>query len=134
MAAGAPRAILVLYMGAPYESDLLATLLRLVEAALDRGHRLVVWTCGGATTVTQRTLGPAKPRNPLAVAQRYPSTARLVKALVDKGAGRLRWYVCRQCLEERGAVEQMAEVTVKAPFHFLPCLDEADVCLSVGVK
>lgn len=134
MADGAPRAILVLYMGAPYESDLATTVLRLVDAALDRGHRLTVWTCGGATTLTQRSLGAAKPRNPMALADRHPTTARLVAALVSKGAGRLRWLVCRQCSEERGALAQIAEVAVQAPFRFLPCVREADVCLSVGVK
>jgi sulfur relay (sulfurtransferase) complex TusBCD TusD component (DsrE family) len=125
---------LLLVMGPPYESDLTTTLLRLVEAALGAGHRIVVWTCGGATALTQRTLGASKPRNPMRPADRHPSTSRLVAGLVNRSGGALRWYVCRQCMDERGATAQIAEVVVQPPFRFLPCLEEADVCLSLGVK
>jgi hypothetical protein len=128
------RDLLLLLLGSPYESDLTTTLLRLVESALGRGHRLVVWACGGATALTVRTMGQGKPRNPLRPGVRYPSTARLVGALVGGSEGRLRWYVCRQCMEERGATAQIAEVKVQPAFSFLPCLESADVCLSLGVK
>jgi hypothetical protein len=128
------RRLLLVVMGSPFESDLTTTLLRLVEAALAQGHRLVVWTCGGATALTLRTMGRSKPRNPLRPEARYPSTARLIGGLVSRGEGRLRWYVCRQCLEERGATVQIPEVQIRPPFRFLPCLEEADVCLSLGIK
>lgn len=128
------RDVLLLLLGSPYESDLTTTLMRLVESALGQGHRLVVWACGGATALTVKTMGRSKPRNPLRPGVHYPSTARIVGALVAGSEGRLRWYVCRQCMEERGATAQIAGVKVQPPFCFLPCLEEADVCLSLGIK
>lgn len=128
----APRdqqTLLFVLVGAPFESDMLATLFRVVEEALVQGHKVVVWACGYATAVTLRTLGERKPRNPFQWDADYPSTARLVCELWRRGEGRLEWLVCRQCLEERGATEQIDEVKVQAPFRVLDYLQSADVRL-----
>jgi sulfur relay (sulfurtransferase) complex TusBCD TusD component (DsrE family) len=129
-----PRTIFLVVMGAPYESELTTSLFRLVDAALDQQHRVLVWTCGGATTLTMRSLGDRKPRNPLDLDAEYPSTARLIRAMLARGAGRLEWYICRQCMEERGASEQVDEVKIQPPFRFLRYLEQADVCMIMGVK
>lgn len=126
-------------MGAPYESELCTTLLRLVDAALRQGHPVTVWTCGGATTLTLRSLGDTKPRNlfDLGTERRdatYPSTAALVTALLTMAEGRLQWLVCRHCMEERGATDQISGVVVKPPLRFLHYRDQADTALILGVK
>ncbi len=134
-----PSSIFIGVMGAPYESELSTTVLRLVDAAIAQGHHIVIWTCGGATSLTQRTLGVSKPRNlleltPGKTATYYPSTAALIQGLLFTGKGRLRWYVCRHCMEERGTTDQIAEVEVKSPFRFLHHLEQADKAMILGVK
>ncbi len=49
-------------MGAPYQSEMTASVFRLVDAALAAGHTVTVWTCGGATTLTRAALDANKPR------------------------------------------------------------------------
>jgi hypothetical protein len=133
------RSIFLGIMGAPYESELTTTLLRLVGEALRQGHRVLVYACGGATALTLRGLGESKPRSlhppDVAAGQRdYPTTARLVGSLLTAGNGRLRWYVCSPCLEERGALDQMEGVIVHTPFRLVQCMARADVALFMGVK
>ncbi len=129
MATVPPRSILLVLLGAPFESDMLATLFRLVEEALAQGHAVKVWACGYATTITLRSLGERKPRNLLRLDDDHPSTMRLVRGLLQQHAGQLAWFVCRQCLEERGATEQMAEVTIQAPYRILDYIQRVDVSL-----
>lgn len=126
-------------MGAPYESELTTTLLRLVGEALRQGHRVLVYACGGATGLTLQSLGENKPSSlhPSRVVpdqSDYPTTARLVRSLLTSGDGRLRWYVCAPCLEERGALDQMDGVFIHTPFRLVQCLARADVALVMGVK
>jgi sulfur relay (sulfurtransferase) complex TusBCD TusD component (DsrE family) len=126
-------------MGAPYESDLTTSLFRMVAETLEQGHRATVWACGGSTTLTLTTLDRVKPANLLDLAFSrgdilYPTTAAMVRALLESGAGRLAWMICRHCMEERGAIDQMPEVKVQAPFQFRALMDRADVALILGVK
>lgn len=136
MALGAaPERVLFLAMiGAPYESDTTTTLLRMADAAVAARHRVSVWTCGFATTLTLATLGDSKPRNLLSWDERFPSTAALVTALLDAAAGRLEWLVCRYCMEERGATAQIDGVAVRPPYEFVDRLLAADASLVMGLK
>jgi len=133
------RSIFLGIMGAPYESELTTTLLRLLGEALRQGHRILVYACGGATTLTLRGLGDAKPASlrlsgVVPDEGDYPTTARLIRSLLNAAEGRLQWYVCAPCLEERGAVDQMDGVTIHTPFRLVQCLARADVALVMGVK
>ena len=126
-------------MGNPYESELTTSLLRLVAEAVNEGHDVAVWTCGGATTITRNALGEIKPRNVLDVLagcsdRTYASTAALVRSLVQRSNGRLQWYVCRHCAEERGALDQIAEARIQAPLRFAHHLEAATVPVIMGVK
>jgi sulfur relay (sulfurtransferase) complex TusBCD TusD component (DsrE family) len=126
-------------MGAPYESELSTTVLRMVDVALRQDHRVTVWTCGGATTLTLQSLTDSKPENLLdfLTGRRdasYRSTAALVAGLLGMSEGRLRWLVCRHCMTERGAHEQMPGVKITSAFNFLRYLNEADISMVMGVK
>lgn len=126
-------------MGAPYESELSTTLFRMIDEALRQGHHVSVWTCGGATTLTQSSLGEEKPRNlmDLVTGRRdaiYPTTAALVRGFLTGAGGRLEWRVCRHCADERGAGPHVEGVSVASPFRFLSQMERADVALVLGVK
>jgi sulfur relay (sulfurtransferase) complex TusBCD TusD component (DsrE family) len=118
----------------PYVSDTVCTVLRLVEAALAQGHQVVVWACWGATYLTMDTLTERKPRNFLRVGSDYPSTSLLIQALLGRYADRLQWFVCRHCMEERGATHQIKQVKVKPPLRYLQYHQQADVRLMIGSR
>lgn len=125
--------------GAPYESELFTSVLRITNAALQKGHRVTVWTCGGATTLTQSSLGLFKRRNVLIFGtgskdKNYPTTATLVGKLIGLYPDQLTWLVCRQCMEERGVVEHIASVKVVSPGRFLHYLMAADSSIIMGKK
>jgi hypothetical protein len=123
-------------MGTPFQSELITSLFRLIEAALRKGVVVTVWTCGYGTALTQATL--VRPPDPIArpenAVARHHSTAELVQALFRKYPSQLRWYVCRYCMEERGAVAQIPEVEIQIPFSFNTYLNIADKSLVLGVK
>jgi sulfur relay (sulfurtransferase) complex TusBCD TusD component (DsrE family) len=133
------KSLFIGVMGAPYESELSTTVVRMVDEALRQCRRVTVWTCGGATSLTLRALGDSKPRNLLDLAtgrtdMHYHSTAALAGELLEMSEGRLQWLVCRHCMEERGAIDQMSGVKIVSAFKFLHHLDQADVSMVMGVK
>lgn len=136
-AAPAPAAerrydLLLVIMGAPHTSDMTTTVLRLIQAMLDRGGRVQVWTCGYATMLTHRALGEIKPRNLIDWSTESPSTAGLIGGMLAASGGRLRWCVCRFCNDERGAGEHIEGVLVRTPFKFSEHVFESARTLFVG--
>jgi len=120
-------------MGTPYQTDLVTSLLRLTEASLRQGVYVTVWTCGYATMLTQLTL--VRPHDPaVRPGDPHPTTAGLVQRLIETYPNQLSWYVCRYCMEERGAVDQIPEVEVKIPFSFNTYMTIADKAVVLGVK
>ncbi|MDC8758936.1 DsrE family protein [Janthinobacterium fluminis] len=124
-------------MGAPFQSDTVTSLFRMVESALSQGHNVTVWNCGYATGLSQTTL--VRPRDffaPPDSAASNPNTAEMVQALFRRypDEGRFEWLVCRYCMEERGTVHQIEQAKVKIPFSFQHYLSAADVSLVLGVK
>jgi len=113
-----PADVLLVLMGAPHTCDMVTSSLRLTQALLGRGGRVQVWTCGYATTLTHASLGENKPRNVVDWSRDYPSSATLVRELLTGSQGRLSWYSCRFCAEERGAAEQIPQIRVRPPFKF----------------
>lgn len=131
-----PLSLFIGLMGTPYQSDLTTSLFRLTDEALRQGHQVTVWTCGYGTGLTQSTL--VRPPDALAPAEAaevaHPSTADLVQGLFRTYPEQLRWYVCRYCMEERGAVAQIPQVEIKIPYSFNTYLTLADQGLVLGVK
>ncbi|AQA14523.1 hypothetical protein HUF15_36935 [Streptomyces samsunensis] len=129
-----PRSdVLLTVMGAPYENDLLTSVLRLSQAMLEGGATVQIWACGYATMLTQRGLGDSKPRNLAAWEVDHPSTSLLVREMLLAFPDRLRWYACRFCSDDRGAVDHIPEVPVRAPARFAEHVAAADKTLYLGV-
>lgn len=125
--------VLITLMGTPHESDRTTSALRLVQALLERGCAVQVWTCGNATLLTQRALGDDKPRNLADWNGVYPSTAALVKDMLETFPGRLYWYGCRFCSDDRGAADHLPHVVVRPPAGYAANVAAADRTLLVGV-
>ncbi|AQW51054.1 MULTISPECIES: DsrE family protein [Streptomyces] len=125
--------VLLNLFGAPHQTDLVTSALRLASALLARGARVQIWTCGDATRLTGAALGENKPRDYTDLGREHPSTARVVRELIEDHPDRLYWYVCRYCAEERGAADQIPQVRTRAPFVFAEHVNAADKSLLMGV-
>ena len=125
--------VLMILMGAPHADDLVTSALRLVQAMLDAGGRVAVWTCGYATLLTQSSLGAAKPRNLADWERSYPSTAELVRDMLDTHPDRLHWYGCRFCSDDRGVVEHLPQVVLRPPAGYAANVAAAGKSVLVGV-
>ncbi|MEU0088764.1 hypothetical protein [Streptomyces sp. NPDC006274] len=125
--------VLITLMGAPHGSDRVTTALRLTQALLERGASVQVWTCGYATLLTQRALGPDKPRNLADWNRDHPSTAALAEELLNAFPGRLYWYGCRFCSDDRGAAEHLPQVVLRPPAGYAANVAAAAKTVLVGV-
>ncbi|MFE0106742.1 hypothetical protein [Streptomyces sp. NPDC059009] len=125
--------VLITLMGAPHASDRVTSALRLTQALLERGATVQVWTCGYATLLTQRGLGPDKPRNLADWNRTHPSTAALAEELLTAFPDRLYWYGCRFCSDDRGAVDHLPQVVLRPPAGYAANVAAADKTLMLGV-
>lgn len=121
-------------IGAPYESDVFTTAMRLTDEAVRQGHLVTVWTCGYSTALTTAAVGADKPRDLADWNARYPSTAALAAHLLAWADGRLTWLVCRYCAQERGTLDQMAGVRIRPASEFRERYAAADAALVLGLK
>ncbi|HZN18973.1 MAG TPA: hypothetical protein VFB84_12490 [Micromonosporaceae bacterium] len=126
--------VLLKVLGGPYRSELVGTAFRLTQALLDCGATVQVWACGDATGLTSTALGDTLPVNLLDRDRSYPSTAALVRALVTGHPGRLSWYACRFCCQERGRSAQIAQVRMRPPARFWEHVDAAGKVLVLGAS
>lgn len=123
-------------MGAPYSRDWALPFFRLLTDVLERGTDVVVWTCGNATTMTSQHM--QRDGDPIhsdcvshSCSHTLPDMAReLLHAYPDT----LRWYICKYCMEERGAVNHIDGVEIKLPFSFDTYVHLADQSLVFGKK
>ncbi|MFD9375454.1 hypothetical protein ACFWBH_07915 [Streptomyces sp. NPDC059999] len=125
--------VLITLMGAPHASDQVTSALRLTQALLERGATVQVWTCGYATLLTQRALGRDKPRDLADWNREHPSTATLAEELLTAYEGRLYWYGCRFCSDDRGAVDHLPQVVLRPPGGYAANVAAADKTLLLGV-
>lgn len=124
--------VLLKVLGAPHQTELVCSLLRLAEALLERGATVQVWTCAGATALTRA--GPdGKPAYRVDRDVDYPSTTRLVRELLATAPDRISWYACRFCCTDRGAAEQIPEVRVRPAGRFWEHVLAADKTVVLGV-
>lgn len=125
--------VLLTVMGAPHESDLITSVLRLAQSLLDGGATVQIWACGYATMLTQAGLGDSKPRNLAEWSTPYPSMAAVVQDMLAAFPDRLHWYACRFCSDDRGAVAHIEQVPTRAPAKFADHVAAAGKTLYLGV-
>ena len=87
------KTITISIMDSPYESATSTTAMRIVDAALRKGHKVNVFAYEGAVSLTLKEQAPHP--NPVkgtsVEEQDHPTTAKFVEGLFKKSNGRLAW-------------------------------------------
>ena len=102
------KTLTVMIMDPPYESGSTATALRLIDAAIRKGHNVNVFAFEGAVGLALAgQKAHANPVHGTSVAEEnHPTTKAFVASLFEVAAERgvtLDWANCGFCVDERGA-------------------------------
>lgn len=126
-------------MDAPYESANSTTALRIVNAALGKGHHVTVFAYEGAVSLTMKAQQPhPNPAKGTSVEQeQHPTTKEWVSSLFDlakeKGV-KLDWINCGLCVDERGAGEWVEGPRRGGPKDFIDASSASDATLVIPTK
>ena len=137
MASG--KALTIAIMDAPYESSNSTTALRIVHAALEKGHNVNVFAYEGAVNLTMKAQqAHANPVKGTSVEQeQHPTTkdwvASLFKLASKKGV-KLDWVNCGLCVDERGAGDWIEGPRRGGPKDLLDASSASNATLVIPTK
>ena len=132
----AEKILTLALMDPPYESANTATAMRIIAAALRKGHRVNVFAYEGAVCLPLKDQAPhANPVKGTSVEEEdHPTTRKFVSALLESGGGRLTWVNCGLCVDERGAANAVEGVRRGGPADFLAMALESTNTLVIPTK
>jgi tRNA 2-thiouridine synthesizing protein D len=136
---GDKKTLAFLLMDAPYESARTTTALRLVDAALRRGHDVNVFCYEGAVGLAFARQAPhANAVHGRDLAQEdHPNPKDWVAALMaqaERTGGQFTWINCGLCVDERGVAETIPGVGRGGPVDFWKMAEAADNSLVIPTK
>ena len=132
----AGKTLTVAIMDPPYESANSTTALRIIQAALDKGHNVSVFAYEGAVNLTMKGQQPhPNPVKGTSVEQEeHPTTkdwiASLFRLARKKGV-KLEWVNCGLCVDERGAGDWIEGPRRGGPKDFLDASSASDATLVI---
>ncbi|HLQ31248.1 MAG TPA: DsrE family protein [Chloroflexota bacterium] len=137
MASG--KTLTISVMDPPYESATTTTVLRIVDAALRKGHNVNVFAYEGAVALPLKTQAPHP--NPVkgttVEEQRHPTTSGFISALFEAAqanGAKLDWVNCGLCVDERGATEWVDGVRRGGPGDFAKFAQESTNTVVIGTR
>jgi tRNA 2-thiouridine synthesizing protein D len=135
----ATKTLTLAIMDAPYESASSTTALRIVDAALRRGHAVNVFAYEGAVSLTMKAQQPhANPVKGTSVEQEeHPNPKDWVAALFELARQRdvkLDWINCGLCVDERGAGDWIEGPRRGGPKDFYELSRASHVTLVIPTK
>ena len=133
------KTLSLLLMDPPYESANSTTALRIIDAALRKGHDVNVFAFEGAVSLTMK--GQQAHPNPVhgtdCEKENHPLPRAFIAALFDlakeKGS-KLHWVNCGFCVDERGAGDWIDGPVRGGPPNFKAMLDESTTTLVIPTK
>ena len=131
------KTLTVLLMDPPFESANTTTALRIVEAALRKGHTVNVFAYEGAVSLTMQGQQPhPNPAHGKTVEEEHhPLTRDIVHGLLTSGGGeRLQWINCGLCVDERGAGDWIEGPRRGGPGDFWKWVTESDQTLVIPCR
>jgi tRNA 2-thiouridine synthesizing protein D len=126
-------------MDPPYEKAASTTALRIVDAALRRGHDVTVFAYEGAVNLTMKAQAPhANPVKGTSVEEEdHPTTREWVAALFQLAAQqgvKLDWINCGLCVDERGAGDWIEGPRRGSPKDLLDSAIQSNAVLVIPTK
>jgi tRNA 2-thiouridine synthesizing protein D len=130
------KTITVALMDPPYEKETTTTALRIVDAALRKGHSVNVFAYEGAVNLTMAEQAPhPNPAKGTTVEEEdHPTTKDWIAALFRTADGRLDWINCGLCVDERGAGNWIEGPRRGGPKDFVDWVEASDQTLIIPTK
>ena len=137
MASG--KTLTIAIMDAPYESANSTSALRIINAALEKGHNVNVFAYEGAVNLTMKAQQPhPNPVKGTSVEQeQHPTTKDWVASLFKLASTKdvkLDWVNCGLCVDERGAGDWIEGPRRGWPKDFLDASVASDATLVIPTK
>lgn len=129
------KTLTLLLMDPPYESENTTTALRIVDAAIRKGHKVRVFAYEGAVNLvmTQQKQHPNPVKNQDVAQADHPTTVRAIQAIFKKAGTNFEWISCGMCVDERGA-DFIPEAKRGAPKDFLEWVKTSDNTLVIATQ
>lgn len=133
------KTLTVLIMDPPYESPNTTTALRIIDAALRKGHNVNVFAYEGAVSLTMTGQKPhPNPVHGTSVEEeKHPTTKDLAAALFQLAADngvKLDWVNCGFCVDERGADQWISGPRRGGPPDFGAMVKGSDATILIPTK
>ena len=133
------KTLTIAIMDAPYESANSTSALRIINAALEKGHNVNVFAYEGAVNLTMRAQQPhPNPVKGTSVEQeQHPTTKDWVASLFKLASTKdvkLDWVNCGLCVDERGAGDWIEGPRRGGPKDFLDASMASDATLVIPTK
>lgn len=128
--------ITIALMDSPYESETTTTAMRIVDAALRKGHSVNVFAYEGAVSLSLKDQAqhPNPVKGTTVEQQDHPTTAKLIQGLFKIADGRLIWINCGMCVDERGATQWVEGPKRGGPGDFYKWTLESANTLVMGTR
>jgi tRNA 2-thiouridine synthesizing protein D len=135
----AKKSLTFVMMDAPFENARTVTGLRLLDAAIRRGHDVTVFAYEGAVALTFAKQAPhANAVHGRDLAQEdHPLPKDWVGALMEmaqRKGGRFDWINCGLCVDERGVGEAIAGAKRGSPADLWKAAEASDNTLVIGTR
>jgi len=133
------RTLTFALMDAPFESARTATAFRLIQAALERGHKVNVFAYEGAVALAfaRQTAHPNAVHGRDATQENHPLPRVWIEELMrlaQKKDASLTWINCGLCVDERGVNEAIAGVARGSPADFWRMAQESHNTLVIATR
>lgn len=121
-------------MDSPYESGTTTTALRIIDAAVRKGHRVNVFAYEGAVNLTMADQKPhPNPVKGTSVEdQHHPTTSEWVAGVLKTEL--VDWINCGLCVDERGAGNWIEGARRGGPPDLFKWSNESDNTLIIGTR
>ncbi len=121
-------------MDSPYESGTTTTALRIIDAAVRKGHRVNVFAYEGAVNLTMADQKPhPNPVKGTSVEdQHHPTTSEWVAGVLKTEL--VDWINCGLCVDERGAGNWIEGARRGGPADLFKWTNESDNTLIIGTR
>ena len=126
-------------MDAPYENQRTTTALRLVDAAVRRGHDVNVFAYEGAVALAfaRQAQHPNAVHGRDAVQEDHPLPKDWIAALIEaaqKNGNKIDWVNCGLCVDERGVGEAIPGTRRGSPADLWKQAEGSDNTLVIGTR